>query len=286
MDLNNLADGAGRTTNPFAIVPVWILDPDLYLPGVPDPGALKSGDEKPLTGSEIRVYVALKSFADRSGYCHPHMSTVATRAGVDKSSAERAVAKFKRLGWVESKRTYREKDDARWISGCTYWVVEECPKAARGAADLPVGPRVPHPRDGGYPTRGAEGAMNTPREYTQETHLGSDQISTTSTRSAPSGGGATENEDQTWAARDLNEIRRMDEELFESIVGARLKSTGRNFTAGTFTAHQIYLGMMKWKVKKRPVTWPGRLVEEIHNDGIGDGVEYFLATYGLERVEV
>ncbi len=127
--------------------------------------------------------------------------------------------------------------------------------------------------------------MNPPREDTQRTDLGDDPISTTSTRFAPSGGGATQNEDRTWAARDLNDLRRRDEELFESLVGAKLKSTGRNFTAGTFTAHQVYLGMLKWKIKKKPVTWPGQLLATVNNDGIGDGVEYFLATFGLEKVE-
>lgn len=272
---------------PWGLIPVWILSPEMYLPGVPDPAALKKGDERPLNGSELRVFIALKSYANAEGYARPFVSTLAERANVDKSSAERALAKFKRLGWLTSKRQYRDQGDEKWIRRCDYWVRDICPEPRRVTveSDPPANPRVPHPRNGGYSTRDVTGAMNTPLERTNRTDLSVEQISTTSDRSAPCGGGRTQSDDRSWAARDLNIARRNDLELFKTHVGEKVFSTGAKLSKGTFPAQQVYRALMAWKLKKKPIEWPGRLVETISNDGLGDGVDYFLATYGLQKVD-
>lgn len=92
-------------TGPYAIIPVWIL-------GVG------------LTGSELATYVSLRSFADRGGEAHPRVRTIAARAGVSQSSAERAIRRMRDLGILHTVQLHRPDGS---ISGCSYTLIDVRP---------------------------------------------------------------------------------------------------------------------------------------------------------------
>ena len=263
---------------PWGMTPIWILDPEAYLPGVPDPSALKAGDEKPLTGAELRFYIALRSYANQEGFAKPFVTTIARRAHISKAAAEKAISKFRRLGWLTTKRLYRDDGSIR---RCDYWLIDICPqpRSVTEPEGVPANWRVPHPRNDGEGTREPEGAKNTPDEHTKRTPQGIERISTTF---ASSGGGDTARERRDWSTRDLNDARAVDVELFKSIVGERMRSSGTGLSRGEFDAQKVYVALLKYNVKKKPIEWPGRLLRKIHDEGDESAVEYFLARYGLE----
>lgn len=113
---------------PFAMVPIWVLG-------------------QGLSGSELAVYVALRSYADRSGDAHPQVPAIAARAGVTTRTAERALARLRTLDMIKVTRLHRADGS---VAGCNYWL-----------RDVPiVGPDeivgVPRPSRRGTPTRMSE----------------------------------------------------------------------------------------------------------------------------------
>lgn len=151
-----------------------------------------------------------------------------------------------------------------------------------GETGFPPGgqPASPPPGETGFP-------QTTPLEPPIEP-TGSDQISTTSTRSAPSGGG---NEDSATisniteaprnGAKRLTQARTQDRQLFQDLVGAdRIKSDGSEYTEGTFHADAVYEALRRRK--PRPVGWPGKFLEPIHDANPTGGVGDWLLHLGLE----
>jgi hypothetical protein len=269
---------------PWGLIPTWVLDPDLYLAGA-NPATVRPGDEKPLSGAELRVYIALRSFTDKAGHSIPFVGTIAERAKVDKKTVEKAISKFKRLRWLTTRRRYRSDGS---IHRCDYFIKDVCPKPDNegypptGGGGVPAKSRVPHPRNGGRGTRSAAGANNTPPEHTTRTDHRSDRNGTTSARFAPSGGGVSEKKRSTTSK--LNQKRDEDMELFCSLVGERLRSTGIAFTEGTYTAKQVYTGMLRFRIKRKVITFPGALLQKIHDDGGDSSLEMYLSNLGLESL--
>lgn len=70
------------TATPFAIVPLWVLE--------------RLEPEDRATG--VLVYVVLRRFADRFGYCYPSNARVAELAGVSTSTVQRAKRRLKQVG--------------------------------------------------------------------------------------------------------------------------------------------------------------------------------------------
>lgn len=278
-------DAPGRVFSeigPWGLVPIWIMSPAKYLPGVPDFSALKAGDEKKLSAGEICTYIALRSFANQSGHCAPFVSTIAERAEVDKSTAEKAIAKFRRLGWLTTKRRYRADGS---IHRCDYYLRDTCPtpqewgRSPDDPQGVPASSRVPHPRVGGKGTRQPEGAKNTPPEHTTRTHQGTERSGTNSARSAPVVGGNTEER----STKRLADERQDDRDHFVAVVGEHLYSHGsERFRAGTFSALAFYDAFRKKKPK--PIRWPGKLVNELYNSGEDQAVDDWLLDQGVERI--
>lgn len=268
--------------NPWGKTPAWILDPDLYLPAyhaaVPEPQR-KAADEKPLNASELRVYIAMRTFADRNGKVKARTQTIADRAKVDKSSAERAIGKFRRLGWLTSKRHYR--DDGS-ISRCDYFMRDTCPTVddfplPQDDGGVPVDSRVGYPPNDGEGTRDSTGAKNTPDEHTKRTE-GTELSGPTSRRFAPSGGG-DETDDDEPLDDDLTDKRSQDRALFRQITGGKLKSDGSKWADGVYTSDAVYTALRK---RKPPIVWPGSFLEFLEGRNQAGGIEDWLLSEGLE----
>lgn len=303
LDLDvNLPGRVFSQIGPWAMVPIWVLDPAKYLPGA-DPAKLKPGDEKPLSGAELRVFISMRSFADaRSGHLNPFVRTLAERAGLAMNTTEKAIAKFKRLGWLVTKRRYRPDGS---IYRCDYFLRDTCPAPGEG---VPSKWREGYPRDGGNPSLEMEGAKNRPDEHTTRTNQGSDQSSTTTSgRFAPSsGGGAKVPKQRSWddldrdqnvadefvtmtneppprsASENLSDARQRDRELFRTLVGDKIRTDGSVFGAeGTYRWDQFYTAFRKWK-RDKPIRWPGKMLERIADDAPTGGVEDWLLNLGLE----
>lgn len=282
--------GVYSQTGAHAFVPIWILNPAVYLPGA-DPAQLRKGDDKPLSGSEIRVYVALRSFADRySGHAFPFVKTIAERAGVHPHSVEKALSKFRRLGWMTTQRRYRDDGSIR---RCDYYLVDVCPNSQaggyprNGGEGMPANSRGGYPQDDGEGARDMTGASNTPREHPTGTPQGSDQDCPEDVRSAHIFGANEDDQesepepDDTAAGSDW---RAEDREWFRAVVGDKLRIVGPGWNPpeGTFPALAFYNVFRKRKRKQ--VRWPGKLLNDIYARRAEDGVDDWLIDEGLERV--
>lgn len=164
-DVNDdCAPSAVSQVGPWAMVPVWVLT-------------------QGLTGAELAVYVALRSFCDQSGVGYPTVKTIAARAGVSQRTAERALAQMGSaeampggVALITTTRRYRSDGS---LSGCLYYLRDLPPSPPAGPPPDPEwGPDLaggPDEGDGGVPTRvtggtdGGDGARkNTPIEHTKK----------------------------------------------------------------------------------------------------------------------
>lgn len=110
---------------PVAIVPIWVLTIGL-------------------TGGEIAVYVALRSFCDRNGDCFPTARTIATRAEANVGATRNAIQKFRRLGLLTTDEVYRK--NSRELAYLRYHLVDLDPRKWK------VEPRGGVPRTSDTPT--------------------------------------------------------------------------------------------------------------------------------------
>lgn len=98
---------------PWGLVPAWVLQ-------------AKDPRGRGLSGADLRVYVALRTYADRDGKAFPQVQTISHRADVSQRAAERAVGRLRDLGLLTSTRRYRGDGS---ISGCDYTLVDVQPEA-------------------------------------------------------------------------------------------------------------------------------------------------------------
>ena len=297
------ADVPGRVytqIGPWGLVPAWILDPDIYLPGVPDPSNLKKGkddDTKPLSGSELRVYISLRTFSNQAGHCNPFVSTIADRAKVSKGAAEKAISKFKRLGWLETKQQHRP-DGSLWR--CDYYLRDVCP-AGLPAKESPApalqggtrdfeGTREmegTYPRNGGHGTREFEGAR-THQRNTPEEQKGSEVECLPSGRSAPFGPGDDGKDPQplileapATSRQGFEDWRTDDYELLVATIGSdKVVSDGSTSPAGTYPARAVYNALLKFP--RGPKDWPGKYLATIAGNHPNGDLTEWLARFGLE----
>lgn len=122
------------STGAWAAVPVWVLSVGLK-------------------GNELAVYVGLRSFADREGHAHPHIKTIAKRAGVSHSTAKRALQRLVDLDLVFAEMVFQEDSNA--VAGCDYTFNDIRPVGTDIGSDSPD-PDVTQTRPSGQsePTSG------------------------------------------------------------------------------------------------------------------------------------
>lgn len=104
------ADTLVTETGAWAYVPQWIL-------------------RYKLNGSEMRTYVALRTYANQQGVAWPKVKTLAERAYVDVSTAEKAISKLRNLGLLTT--TVRRRDDGT-VYACTYMLRDTDPGLVGG----------------------------------------------------------------------------------------------------------------------------------------------------------
>lgn len=167
-------------TGPWAMVPAWVLTVGLV-------------------GSELAVYVALRTFADRSGDASPYVRTIADRAGVGLRTAEKAIARLRDLGLVTS--TQRHRADGS-LAGCDYHLTDVMPPSLRtsggpldpegGPVSADGGPRTDGgtPRPGGRdPSGPTDGTPPVPQDGARTHHLEHTNEHQAPTEPAPPNGG-------------------------------------------------------------------------------------------------
>jgi hypothetical protein len=77
------------------------------------------------TGAEVRVYLALESFADSNGTCFPSQQAIAERAGLTLRPVKAALVALRASGLVTSVQRHRNGG----IVGCTYTLTTYAPSA-------------------------------------------------------------------------------------------------------------------------------------------------------------
>lgn len=100
---------------PWAMVPVWVLS-------------------RGLNGSELAVYVALRSFADRGGAAHPSIRAIAERSGVSMSTAKRALAALRDKMLIRWGHQYRADGSMR---ASVFWI-RDTPPATTVSDEKPL----------------------------------------------------------------------------------------------------------------------------------------------------
>jgi hypothetical protein len=93
---------------PYSIIPIWLLQYDL-------------------DGASLRVYIALRSFADSGGDCFPSREAVAERAGLSVSSYKRAMVKLEEINVVA--KTARTRSDGG-LAGWNFHISTLPPKVS------------------------------------------------------------------------------------------------------------------------------------------------------------
>lgn len=274
-------DTISSQVGPWGMVPAWVL-------------LVKDKDGKGLSGSDLRVYIALRTFADRWGAAFPHVPTIAARADVTPRTAEKSITRLRDLGLLTSKRRYRADGS---ISGCDYVLRDIPPSPDEGdnAGGVPSISTVPPGEADGTPRPDGR-SSNTPPEHTRETPQRSDQSSPTSSRFAPSSGDVNDEDDfddpwnvpaprQPSTGEKLTRKRADDRALFMSLIDAeRLRSDGSTFREGVFDTHLFYDGFRKLRVGDKKIGFPGAYLEPMYAANADQGVLDWLLTLGVEPV--
>jgi hypothetical protein len=260
--------GVTSQVGPWGMVPAWVL-------------LAKDSDGKGLSGADLRVYIALRTFADRERKAFPHVPTIAARAGVNARTAEKCLSRLKEMGLVVSKRRYRADGS---IARCDYEMVDIRPvRAIRGAGVPAIWPVPPGEADG-TPRRN-DRSNNRPLEHPTGTHQGSEQSSPTFVRCAPEAGGATEPEpgsdEEAVTAADITDWRTLDRKLFTDHLGSVVESDGTEYRRGRFYADAFYNEFRR----RQGIKWPGRYLDSLNDANDRTGVEDWLLNLGLTRVE-
>lgn len=272
-------DGISSQVGPWGMVPAWVL-------------LVKDKKGKGLSCADLRVYISLRTFADRWGAAFPHVPTIAARADVTPRTAEKSITRLRELGLLVSKRRYRTDGS---IAGCDYQLRDVPPALSEPdeAEGVPSISTVP-PGEADGTSRPDGRSNNTPPEHTRETPHRAEQSSTTSGRFAPSSGGERDDdEDDVWnstaqqqpsTAEKLTRKRADDRDLFIDLINAqRLRSDGSLFGEGVWETRLFYDAFRKLK-RKKPIGFPGAYIAGMCREDDDHGVQDWLLTLGLEPV--
>lgn len=133
---------------PLAMVPVWVL-------------------RKGLTGAELAVYVALRSFADRCGEAYPRSKTIAARAGVHEVTVRKAITRLRELDLVRTEKWHRSDGS---VGGLIYHM-RDLPRDEECETDATEGPSpVAGQHKGCSPAATRHVAPRLQQKHTNRTH--------------------------------------------------------------------------------------------------------------------
>jgi hypothetical protein len=237
--------GITSQIGPWGMVPAWVL-------------LAKDAHGKGMSGADLRVYVALRTFADREGKAFPHVQTIAERADVSQRAAERSIAHLRDMELLSTRRRYRADGS---ISRCDYVLTDIKPVSA--GEGVPTGLSVPPGEIGGTSRRSGR-SNNTPLDHPTKTHHKT-QWSTSSKRTR-----FVREYDDDWRQQDLD--------LFAELIEAeKFESDGSVYAEGVVSVEDFYHDLHTGKVKQ--VDWPGRYVQKIS----ANGTDGWLNEYGLDR---
>lgn len=228
-------------------------------------------------------------------------------------SAERLAAARPKKEGVKAIRTalkeletagYLKRVRAQGADGKFSWsqAFFDVPQHDEAPTDVSAGhTESPKPPDG-FPPDGYGPSKEVPRQRTDEEDV---LNCTTSARFARSGAGAQNDQkiDDPWAVNsprspshdNVNTAKPVswrdeDRTLFRSIVGDRLRTAGGRWGTGQTHAADAFYDAYRQVANSRKGTryeWPGRVLQKIldDNDGRDSGIEEWLLSEGLERVE-
>lgn len=182
----------------------------------------------------------------------------------------------------------RQRAERGRLGGVDYTIVENPESGTSYSGSTRTGETKTGSTRSGETKSGGSVTKNNNPKNTKDPEQGSDQISPTFARSAPYGGGDTERsnfDEPDEPARNGSEVlaeqRDQDRAAFHHLVGEKLTSHGTRWKpAGTHPAETWY-GVFRTR-KAKPIKWPGRFLEKIHEDNPRTGVEDWLANEGLE----
>lgn len=225
----------------FGIVPDWVL-------------LAKDSKGKGLSGADLRVYISMRTFANKVREAHPKVRTIAERADVTVRTAEKSISRLRDMGLIVSKRWYRD-EAKKEIGGCHYKMLDFDPTGHMAG-------RVPAKRTEG--SRPDDRSKKRPVEETKEREV----------QCSPTASGA---------AGDNTSERKLDRELFNSSLTSRLYSYGGpEWIEGKHRTDLFYEPMYRKLYRKSgKVAWPGAFVAKAAEEG---WLDEWLMEQGLEQV--
>lgn len=240
----------------FGIVPDWVL-------------LAKDKDGKGLSGADLRVYISMRTFANKGREAYPKVKTIAERADVTVRTAEKSISRLRTMGLIVSRRWYRD-EAKKEIGGCHYKMLDFDPTGhmdGRGPAKRTEGFR-PDDRKGSGEADGARRDQSKrPSEETKGTEV---QISV---HASGADGDDTSNPN----------LRDVDRAKLTDIFGDRFRSNGLIWTKGEFNTTDFYKPLYEKLTQQRngKPAWPGCFVEDLVNSNRFDD---WLMEQGLELI--
>ncbi|HEY3003357.1 MAG TPA: hypothetical protein VGJ44_13495 [Kribbellaceae bacterium] len=72
-----------------------------------------------------------------------------------------------------------------------------------------------------------------------------------------------------------------DRDRFVALIGSDVVELTHPWESGRYATTALYEGWLRWKIKNRPIDWPGRYLEQIADRHGGDPTEW-LTSHGIE----
>jgi hypothetical protein len=216
----------------------------------------------------------------------------AARPGKEGVKAIRtALKELEEAGYLKRERVRGDDGRFSWVQTVYDTPVTDTePDADDVSAGQTISPKPP----GGFPPGGNRPSKEVPRRSTEK--KSSDLLCTTSGRSAPFGGGDTEDDqhvgDSTLNADTINQpdppgSRRADDRAtFKAIIGDTVRSYGvKDWNPGVFPTDAIYNHLRRRGQRRKPIDYPGAYLTAFNSDVTPAGLESWLDEQGFELVD-
>lgn len=229
----------------FGLVPIWVM-------------RFKDRNGKGLSGSDLRVYISLRSFADRTHRdVFPHVKTIAARADVHITTAHKSITRLRDMGLIESKRRYRADGS---IARCDYKLFDIEPRGVLAISPVPPS---------------GEASGSSPGDQSKKRPL--EETTRREVKSSVHASGADGDDTSNPNMRDVDRVKLTD------TLGDRFRSSGLIWTKGEFNTADFYKPLYEKLTQQRngKPAWPGCFVEDLVNSNRFDD---WLMEQGLEQV--
>lgn len=201
-----------------------------------------------------------------------------TVPGEGIKSIRRALKELESAGYLKRKRVRSEGGMFTWEH--TFYDTPQTGKAAE--IGVSAGRTIsPKPSDG-TPSDGEGRSIEEPIRRTEEEDVLASPVPPSQAQAAATQTNQTGEPENKTVTDDASPInwRDKDRDLFRTLLGDKLTAKAPRWSpAGTYSADTIYKAL---RSSQKPIRWPGRFVDSIHEANPTSGIDDWLLSQGLE----